>query len=261
MSNLSGKVAIVTGGTAGIGAGIAKLFAQKGANVAIVGRNEERGRKVLQAIEGSGVKGLFVQADVGLKEDTIRYVEAALSAFGGLHIMVNNAAVIHQANVVDTEEEDWERIIRNNLTSCFLGSKYAAKAMIEQKQGGRIINVSSIHATLSEPSCSAYTAAKGGIESFTRTLATELAPHKITANILAPGATYTELTTPMYTPAVKEALFKRIPLQDIAEPEDIAHAALYLASNESRYMTGSMLTIDGGYVMDGSLPGAVYWEE
>jgi NAD(P)-dependent dehydrogenase (short-subunit alcohol dehydrogenase family) len=260
MARLESKSAIITGGTAGIGAGIAKLFAQEGANVAIVGRNKERGLQVVQAIESFGVKGLFVQADVGLKEDAIRYINEALDAFGALNIMVNNAAIIHQAPVVETEEEDWELILRNNLTSCFLGSKYAARAMIKQGSGGRIINVSSIHATLSEPSCSAYTAAKGGIEAFTRTLATELAPHKITANILAPGATYTELTLPMYTPAVKEALYKRIPLKDIAMPEDIAHAALYLASDESRYMTGSTLTIDGGYVMDGSLPDAVYWE-
>lgn len=261
MPRLEGKAAIVTGGTAGIGAGIAKLFAQEGANVMIIGRNEARGSKVCQEIESYGVKGIFVKADVGSKEDTISFIDQAVSEFGRLDIMVNNAAIIHQAKVVDTLEEDWDRIIQNNLTSCFLGSKYAARAMIKQNQGGRIINVSSIHATLSEPSCSAYTAAKGGIESFTRTLATELAPYKITANILAPGATYTELTTPMYTPAVKEALFKRIPLQDIAQPEEIAHAALYLASAESRYMTGSTLTIDGGYVMDGSLPDAEYWTE
>ncbi len=261
MTRLAGKTAVVTGGTAGIGAGIAKTFAREGANVAIVGRNEERGRQVVQAVESFGVRGLFVQADVGVKEDVVRYIGETLSAFGGVQIMVNNAAIIHQAKVVDTREEDWERIIRNNLTSCFLGSKYAAQAMIDLGRGGRIINVSSIHAVLSEPSCSAYTAAKGGIEAFTRTLATELAPHKITANILAPGATYTELTIPMYTPSVKEALFKRIPLKDIAQPEDIANAALFLASDESRYMTGSTLTIDGGYVMDGSLPDAAYWEE
>lgn len=261
MSRLAGKTAIVTGGTAGIGAGIAKRFAREGANVAIIGRNEERGKQVVQAMEAFGVRGLFIQADVGVKADVVRYMEETLSAFGKLNIMVNNAAIIHQAKVVDTEEENWERVIRNNLTSCFLGSKYAARTMIEQAQGGRIINVSSIHAILSEPSCSAYTASKGGMESFTRTLATELAPYRITANILSPGATYTELTTPMYTPSVKEALFKRIPLQDIAQPDDIANAALFLASDESRYMTGSTLTIDGGYVMDGSLPGAAYWEK
>ncbi|WP_167859697.1 SDR family NAD(P)-dependent oxidoreductase [Paenibacillus cymbidii] len=261
MGRLMGKVAIVTGGSAGIGAAIAKLFAKEGANIAIADLNEERGHQVLHAIESYGVKGMMIKADAGNKDDVIRTVDETLAKLGRLDIMVNNAAIIHQASVVNTLEEDWERIIRNNLTSCFLGSKYAAKAMIDQKQGGRIINVSSIHATLSEPNCSAYTAAKGGVEAFTRTLATELAPHKITANILAPGATYTELTLPMYTPAVKEALFKRVPLQDIAEPEEIAHAALYLASAESRYMTGSTLTIDGGYVMDGSLPGAAYWEK
>lgn len=261
MGKLSGKVAIVTGGTAGIGAGIAKLFAKEGASVAIIGRNETRGREVVDAIKQFGTQGLFIQADVGNKEATKSYVEQTVARFGGLHIHVNNAAIIHQAPVVDTDEDDWDKVIRNNLTSCFLGSKYAARAMIRQNKGGRIINVSSIHAILSEPSCSAYTAAKGGIESFTRTLATELAPYKITANILSPGATYTELTTPMYTPKVKEALFKRIPLQDIALPEDIAHGALFLASDESRYMTGSTLTIDGGYVMDGSLPDAAYWTE
>ncbi|GGD60093.1 SDR family NAD(P)-dependent oxidoreductase [Paenibacillus nasutitermitis] len=261
MGRLSGKNAIVTGGTAGIGAGIAKMFAREGANVCIVGRNADRGGKVVQDIESCGVKGLFVQADVSATQDVQGFVQQTVEQFGSLHIMVNNAAVIHQSKVVDTKEEDWDRIISNNLTSVFLGSKYAAKAMISQNIQGRIINVSSIHAVLSEPSCSAYTAAKGGIESFTRTLASELAPHRITANILSPGATYTELTTPMYTPAVKEALFKRIPLKAIAQPHDIAYGALFLASDESWYMTGSTMTIDGGYIMDGSLPDAAYWEE
>jgi NAD(P)-dependent dehydrogenase (short-subunit alcohol dehydrogenase family) len=260
MTRLQGKSAIITGGATGIGAGIAKLFAQHGAKVTIVDKNAESGNKLVEFIKQSGGRGHFVAADVGMKEDTIRYVHEALKKFDTLDIMVNNAAIIHQAPVVDTTEEDWENILRNNLTSCFLGSKYAAKAMIQQGTGGRIINLSSIHATLSEPSCSAYTAAKGGVEAFTRTLATELAPYKINANILAPGATYTELTLPMYTPAVKDALFKRIPLKDIALPEDIAYAALFLASDESRYMTGSTLTVDGGYVMDGSLPNAAYWE-
>ena len=175
--------------------------------------------------------------------------------------MVNNAAVIHQARLLDLQDEDWDMIIRNNLRSVFLGSKYAAIQMVKQGNGGRIINLSSIHAKIAEPQASPYTAAKGGIEAFTRTIATELAPHKITANILAPGATYTELTVPMYTPAVKEALYKRIPLKAIANPEDIACGALFMASDESWYMTGSRMCIDGGYEMDGSLPDAEYWTE
>jgi len=181
--------------------------------------------------------------------------------FGEINIMVNNAALIHQASIVDLKEEDWDKIIKTNLRSVFLGSKYAAIQMIKQGKGGRIINLSSIQAKLSEPQAAPYTAAKGGIEAFTRTLATELAPYRITANILAPGATYTELTVPMYTPGVKEALYKRIPLKDIANPEDIACGALFLASDESWYMTGSRLCIDGGYEMDGSLPDAAYWTE
>ena len=134
--------------------------------------------------------------------------------------------------------------------------------MIEQKAGGAIVNISSIHATLSEPSAGAYTAAKGGMESFSRTLATELAPHKIRVNCIEPGATYTELTIPMYTESVKKALFERVPMREIAQPEWIANGAVFLlASDDSRYMTGQVIVIDGGYVMDGSLPGARYWEE
>lgn len=191
----------------------------------------------------------------------MKYINSTLEAFGEINIMVNNAALIHQAKTFELKEEDWDRIIKTNLRSVFLRSKYAAVEMIKQNKGGRIINVSSIHAKISEPQAAPYTAAKGGLEAFTRTLATELAPYRITANILAPGATYTELTVPMYTPAVKEALFKRIPLKAIANPEDIACGAVFMASDESWYMTGARICIDGGYEMDGSLPGAEYWTE
>jgi len=174
---------------------------------------------------------------------------------------VNNAAIIHQAKIVDLEEADWDRVIRNNLTSCFLCCREAARRMIAQKKGGRIINLSSIHAALSEPQAGAYTATKGGIEAFSRTLATELAPYGITVNCIEPGATFSELTVPMYTDAVKKALFKRIPLREIAQPEWIARGAVFIASEDARYMTGSVLVLDGGYTMDGSLPDAAYWTE
>lgn len=261
MGRLQGKVAVITGAAAGIGLGIAKLFASEQAKISIVDLNEQSGQAAANEIVSMGGEAIFIKADAGDAAQVRQYVKETVAHYGAVDIMVNNAAVILQSKVLDTREEDWERIIRNNLTSCFLGSKYAAKAMIEHNRKGRIINLSSIHATLSEPSCSAYTAAKGGVEAFTRTLATELAPHGITANILAPGATYTELTLPMYTPAVKEALFKRVPLKAIAQPKDIAWGALFLASDESWYMTGTTLTIDGGYTMDGSLPDTAYWEE
>jgi Dehydrogenases with different specificities (related to short-chain alcohol dehydrogenases) len=258
---LEGKVAIVTGSTAGIGKGIALMFAKEGAKICVVGRNAQRGAEVVQMIKDLRSDAIFVQADVAEKEETLKYINRTIDAFGEINILVNNAALIHQSRVLDLEEDDWDRIIKTNLRSVFLGSKYAATQMVKQGKGGRIINLSSIHAKISEPQAAPYTAAKGGIEAFTRTLATELAPYKITANILAPGATYTELTIPMYTPSVKEALFKRIPLKEIANPEDIACGALFLASDESWYMTGSRLCIDGGYEMDGSLPDAEYWTE
>lgn len=258
---LKNKVAVVTGGNSGIGRGIAIAFAREGAKVAVVGRNLERGNATVEEIKKLGSDALFIQADVGETEEAKGYIARTIEAFGEIHIMVNNAALIHQARVVDLKEEDWDRIIKTNLRSVFLGSKYAAIEMIKQGKGGRIINVSSIHAELSEPQASPYTAAKGGINAFTRTLATELAPHKITANTLQPGATYTDLTIPMYTPAVKEALYKRIPLKAIANVEDIACGAVFMATDDAWYMTGQVLTIDGGYLMDGSLPDAQYWTE
>ena len=257
---LKDKVAIITGGSAGIGEAIAKDFAREGAKVVIVGRREAKAQAVADEISKGGTPAVAVSADVGIAEDVDRIFEETLKAFGEVNIIVNNAAIIHQAEVIDTEEEDWDRVIRNNLKSCFLCCKAAAKQMIKQQKGGKIINISSIHATLSEPSCSAYTAAKGGMEAFSRTLATELAPHKINVNCIQPGATYSELTTPMYTDSVKKALFERVPIKKIAQPEWIAKGVTFLASEDSRYMVGSVLVMDGGYVMDGSLPGAKYWE-
>ena len=261
MMKLKDKVAIVTGGSAGIGKAISQDFAKEGAKVVVVGRRAAKARETTEEIIANGGEAIAVSADVGLAADVERIFQETLKAFGEVNILVNNAAIIHQAPVVDTEEEDWDRVIRNNLKSCFLCCKAAGKIMIKQGKGGKIVNLSSIHATLSEPSCGIYTAAKGGIEAFSRTLATELAPHKINVNCIQPGATYSELTTPMYTESVKKALFQRIPLQEIAQPEWIARGVTFLASDDARYMTGSVMVMDGGYEMDGSLPGAKYWEE
>ena len=258
---LKDKVAIITGSNAGIGKSIVEEFAKEGAKVVVVGRREEKTKAVVQEIVKKGSQAIGVSADVGLATDVERIFEETIKAFGQVNILVNNAAVIHQAPVVETEEKDWDRLMRNNLKSCFLCCKAAGKQMIKQKKGGKIINVSSIHAVLSEPSCSVYTAAKGGMEAFSRTLATELAPYKINVNCIEPGATYSELTTPMYTDSVKKALFKRVSLKEIAQPEWIARGVVFLASDDSRYMTGSVLVMDGGYIMDGSLPDAAYWEE
>ena len=174
---------------------------------------------------------------------------------------MNNAGLIRQSPIVDMPEEDWDFILRNNLKSVFLCSKEAARRVIAQKSGGRIIAISSIHAVLSEPNCGHYTAAKGGIEAFCRTLATELAPHKVTVNFVRPGATFTELTVPMYTPAVKRACSSASRSRRSPKPPGSPPASSSSPATTPRYMTGQDLTIDGGYVMDGSLPGAKYWTE
>ena len=258
---LKDQVAIVTGAASGIGKAIAKAFSNEGAKIVIADLNEKGAETVAADIRKDGGSALAIQADASNESDVLKVMKSTLEEFGQLNILVNNAGIILQANVVDTTAEQWDRIMTNNLKSCFLFCREGAKQMIEQGKGGKIINISSIHAVLSEPSAGAYTAAKGGMEAFSRTLASEVAPHKINVNCIEPGATYTELTVPMYPPQLKEALYQRVPLKEIAQPEWIASGAVFLASEDSRYMTGQTLTIDGGYIMDGSLPGAEYWEE
>jgi NAD(P)-dependent dehydrogenase (short-subunit alcohol dehydrogenase family) len=258
---LAGKKAIVTGAAAGIGKSIALALADEGADVVIADVQTEKAINVAKEIQAKGQQSLAITCDVGDSAQVDRMVQQAFEFLNGLHILVNNAAVISQGSFWEVSDETWNKVIRNNLSSVFYCSRAAARLMIPQKQGGRIINMSSIHATVSEPSAGPYTAAKGGIEALSRTMATELAPYKILVNCIAPGATYSELTTPMYTAAVKEALFQRVPLREIAQPEWIAAGVVFIASDDARYMTGQVLTLDGGYVMDGSLPGAKYWTE
>jgi NAD(P)-dependent dehydrogenase (short-subunit alcohol dehydrogenase family) len=258
---LEDKLAIVTGGAAGIGKAIALALANEGADVAIADIQDAKAEAVAETIVAMGRRALAISCDVSDSAQVNAMVAQVVDTWGGLDILVNNAAIIAPGLFWELRDEDWHKIIRTNLDSVFFCSRAAARVMIEQGRGGRIINMSSIHAMLSEPSAGPYTAAKGGIEAFARTMATELARYRILVNCVAPGATYSELTTPMYTDAVKKSLFQRVPLQEIAQPEWIAAGVVFLASDDSRYMTGQVLTIDGGYVMDGSLPGAEYWTE
>jgi NAD(P)-dependent dehydrogenase (short-subunit alcohol dehydrogenase family) len=258
---LSNKLAVVTGAASGIGKAIATAFAQEGANVAILDINMAKANEVVGAIQALGRRAIAISCDVGYAEQVNAAFAQAIQFLGGLDILVNNTGVIRFSKIVDMPEADWDFILRTNLKSVFLCSQQAARQMIKQQRGGRIISLSSIHAVLSEPNCGHYTTAKGGIESFSRTLATELAPHKITVNFIRPGATYTELTTPMYTESVKRSLFERVPLKQIADASWIAAGAVFIASDDACYMTGQSLTLDGGYVMDGSLPSAEYCKE
>ncbi|MFW5799125.1 MAG: SDR family NAD(P)-dependent oxidoreductase [Planctomycetota bacterium] len=259
---LKDKVAIITGAGAGIGRAIACEFAREGARVMIAELREDRGIEAAREIADQ--TGAEVQAcctDVRDEGQIVNCIEQTVESFGRLDILVNNASKIIMCPVLEMTTEQYEEIMRNNATGMVIFSREAARQMVKQGDGGTMVFLSSIHAALSEPNCSAYTAAKGAIESYARTLATEMAPHRIRVNLIQPGATYSELTTPMYTEPVKRSLFERVPMKEIAQPEWIARGVVFLASDESRYMTGETLVMDGGYRMDGSLPGAAYWED
>ncbi len=259
---LKNKVAIVTGGGAGIGYAVATEFAIEGAKVVIGELRPEKGKAAAEEIrKATNGEVIFIQCDVSKEEDVLNLVAKTIEHFGRIDILVNNAAKILQRPVIEMTTEEYESVMRNNATSVVMCCREVAKQMIKQGNGGKIANFSSIHAMISEPNCSAYTAAKGAIEAFSRTLATELARYKINVNCIEPGATYSELTTPMYTKSVVDALFKRVPMKEIAKPEWIARGVVFLVSDDSRYMTGEVLVMDGGYRMDGSLPDASYWEE
>ena len=258
---LQDKVAIVTGGAAGIGYAISSEFAKEGAKVVIAELRESRGIQAAEEIAAAtGAEVKAICTDVREESQILRCVEETVRAFGRIDILINNASKIVMCPALEMTTEAYEEIMRNNATSMVVFSREVGKQLVQQGDGGVMVFLSSIHASLSEPNCSAYTAAKGAIEAYGRTLATELAPHKIRVNLIQPGATYSELTTPMYTDAVKKSLFERVPMKEIAQPEWIARGIVFLASDESRYMTGSTLVMDGGYRMDGSLPGAAYWE-
>ena len=196
---LSGKKAIVTGAAAGIGKSIALALAAEGADVVIADVQMEKAKNVAKEIQAMERRSLAITCDVGDSNQVDEMVAKANDFLGGLDLLVNNAAVISQGLFWEVDNDTWDKIIRTNLSSVFYCSRAAAKIMIlKSKEEGLLIS-SSIHATLSEPNAGPYTAAKGAIEAMRQSCATELAPHKILVNCIAPGATYSDLTTPMYT--------------------------------------------------------------
>ena len=258
---LKNKTAIVTGAASGIGKAIALTFAAEGADVVIFDIDEPKAEEVILQIRDLRQRAHFIRCDVGFADQVQAAFAEAIRFLGKLNILVNNTGVVRFSKIVDTPEEDWDFVLRTNLKGVFLCSQQAARQMIQQGHGGRIIAISSIHAMLSEPDGGHYTASKGGIEGFCRTLASELAPHKITVNWVRPGATATELTNPLYTPPIKRALYERVPLKEIAQASWVAAGVVFLVSDESRYMTGQHLTIDGGYLMAGSLPQSIQYDK
>ena len=257
LERFADKTAIVTGGASGIGRAIAQRLAAEGGSVVVVDRDRHLGKVTTDALGGPG-RHLFIYADVSTRGDVDLATGEVLSAYGRVDVLVNNAGILRVAPALETSDELFDEVITNNLRSVFLFCTAVARAMVNVGHGGTIVNISSIHAVLSEPNASAYTAAKGGIEAYSRTLASEMAGHGITVNCVRPGATWTELSRPIYTPEVLRAMEMRVPMAKPCQPESIAAGVAYLASGDASYVTGTTLDIDGGYIMDGSLPSVRY---
>lgn len=253
---LEGKVAIVTGSSLGIGKAIALALAREGASVAVNYRSHpEEGQDAVEEIEKAGGRAIAVQADVSRPEDVRSLIGKTVEQFGRLDIMVNNAGIEEKHPFVDTPFEVWEKVISVNLTGVWLGCQEAARQMISQDGGGRIINISSVHEDLPMPTNASYCAAKGGVMMLMRTIAVELAEHGITVNNIAPGAIETPINQNLKDdPEQMNELLSEIPLGRIGQPEEVAGLAVYLASDEASYSTGSTFFVDGGMMrQSGSL--------
>lgn len=251
---LKDKVAIVTGATSGIGRATAALFAKEGAKVVLVGRNRSRGEEILRGIRNTGGEGVFVTGDVSKENDVIRAVETAQENYGRLDVLFNNAGVIGPIrNLAEVTEKEWGELMDTNVKGVFFGLKRAIPVMIKQG-GGSIINTGSECSVVAIPKYSAYCASKGAVLMLTRVAALECAPHGIRVNCICPGATYTAMMElEGLTILGKEKMdqfykdaARNIPLGRIAQPEEIAKVVLFLASDDSSYMTGAAIPVDAG---------------
>ena len=251
---LKNKVAVITGGTSGIGEATALLFAREGAKVAITGRNEQRGREVVKSIINTGGNAIFVQTDVRLANDCQRAVEQTIRSYGGLDILFNNAGVFYAHNALDCSEEEWNLQIDINLKGTFLMSKFALPSMIA-RGGGIIINNSSGWGLVGGDKAVAYCASKGGVVLLTKAMAIDHGRDNIRVNAICPG----DVETPMLS---EDARFRGLdweeyiagcanrPMGRVGTADEIAKVALFLASEDSSFMTGAAVAVDGGGTAD-----------
>ncbi len=248
MIDLSGKVAVVTGASRGIGAGIAERLAAQGAKVVVNHRASAEGAEAVAArIHEAGGQAVVVQADVSQSADAQRLIKTAIDTFGGLHILVNNAGTTRDMVIMMMKEDDWETVIRTNLNSTFYCSKAAVRHMM-RKRYGRIINITSVVGLAGQAGQTNYAASKAGIIGFTKSLAKEVGSRGITVNAVAPGFVPTTLTD-VLTEEQRAQAIEMTPLGRLGSVEDVANAVAFLAADEASFITGQVLSVDGGLVM------------
>jgi 3-oxoacyl-[acyl-carrier protein] reductase len=247
---LAGKTAIVTGGSRGIGKAVVQALAQEGAKVAFVYRsNSEAAEQLVSELELDQCEVIALQGDVANKEDADKIVEQVLEKWDKIDILVNNAGIIRDGLLATMSEENWQAVISTNLNSVFNFCQAVTRTMMSARFG-RIINMSSIAAEVGNPGQANYAASKGGINGFTRCIAAELARRGITVNAVSPGFIETDMTTAVRN-AAGDQIKKKIPVRRLGQPQDIANAVLFLASDEAAYITGQILNVDGGLTLGG----------
>jgi NAD(P)-dependent dehydrogenase (short-subunit alcohol dehydrogenase family) len=250
---LKDKIAIITGAGSGQGRAASLLFAKEGAKIVASDWKPELGDDTASQVRAAGGEATFVRADVSESADVQNLIRTAVSTYGRIDILYNNAGVgfsspLSMADVINTPEADWDRVIAINLRSMYLTTKYGIPEMI-RTGGGSIINTASIAALIGSEAAHAYTAAKGGMVALSRALAVEFGPKNIRVNCICPGAIDTPMIAPVVEPLKKSGqTFMTSPIRRIGTPEDIAYCALYLASDESGFVTGATFVVDGGFI-------------
>jgi NAD(P)-dependent dehydrogenase (short-subunit alcohol dehydrogenase family) len=255
MSEFEGKVVVITGAGSGIGRGAALLFAREGAKVVVIDWDAPAGEETSRLIATKGGEGVFLEADISASSEVQQAVAAIVTRYGRIDVLFANAAVQSNKPVVETTEEDWERLHRVNLKGTFLCCKYVIPVMQQQRSGSIVIS-SSGHAFVTYPSSSAYAATKGGLVAFMRGVALDYAAEGIRVNCVVPGATDTPLLRNYLNvcpnpQAEEKRIIDSIPLRRFATPEDIAKAVRFLASSDAAYITGTWLAVDGGLMAQG----------
>jgi 3-oxoacyl-[acyl-carrier protein] reductase len=245
---LDGKVAIITGGSRGIGAEIGARLAEDGAAVVVSGRDGERLQRTVREWETQGRAVLGVVADAASREDCERLVSTTKQQFGRIDVLVNNAGVTHDQLLVRMTDEDWDRVMEINLRSAFLMTRAVSKALVRQKSGGRIINISSTAGAMGNAGQVNYSAAKAGLIGFTKAAARELAHWSILVNAVAPGLIETDMTKDL-SAAAREALLAQVPLKRSGTAREVAEMVRFLAGDGATYVTGQVFHVNGGLYM------------
>ena len=242
---LEGKVAIVTGATSGMGRATAVLFAKEGAKVVVTGRNEERAQAVVDEIKGNGGEAIYVIVDASNVEDCKKIFDATMEAFGTVDVLVNNAGMLSMSPLLDVSIEEWNKVFAVNVTSALYLTQLCAPVM-KEKGKGVIVNVASVASYAAHHGFAAYISSKHAMAGLSKSMAWELGP-EIRVNAIAPGAIHTAMVDSIGGPSVLQGMIDNCPCKRVGQPEDIAGAALFLASDDCTFLTGQIIKVDGGF--------------